>query len=152
MRLPHVTSMTTSRAMIILVLSLIEGASPPCKTPATVPSPRGQLCSNGSMTDYTTFPTEAQNGGLEFVEHARNIGRAYQNQAMELIYICQLLSRVSLPSLARKDAELRKTLRVCDIALRSAADSGKEVTDEAIKRFKEATQVLSKYSKRFYLE
>ncbi|KAH9167525.1 hypothetical protein EDB89DRAFT_119961 [Lactarius sanguifluus] len=102
------------------------------------------------MSDYATFPTEAQNGGQGFVEHAKNIGRAYQHQAMELIYICQLLSRVSPPRIAREDAELRRTLRVCDIALRSAADSGKGVTDEANTCFEEATQVLCKYSKRFY--
>ena len=60
------------------------------------------------MTDYTTFPMEAQNGGPEFVEHARNIGRVYQNQAIELIYICQLFSRASPPRLAQADAKLRR--------------------------------------------
>ncbi|KAF8260501.1 hypothetical protein EI94DRAFT_1748287 [Lactarius quietus] len=38
--------------------------------------------------------------------------------------------------------------RVCDIALRSAANSGTKVTDEANARFKEATQVLSSHSER----
>jgi hypothetical protein len=41
-----------------------------------------------------------------------------------------------------------RTLRVCDIALRSAADSGSNVTDEANVRFQEATQVLSNYLER----
>jgi hypothetical protein len=38
-----------------------------------------------------------------------------------------------------------RTLRVCDIALRSAADSGLKVSDEANARFKEATQALSNH-------
>ncbi|KAH8988286.1 hypothetical protein EDB86DRAFT_2947146, partial [Lactarius hatsudake] len=39
-------------------------------------------------------------------------------------------------------------LRVCDLALRSAADSGTKVTDEANARFEEATQVLTSHSER----
>lgn len=38
--------------------------------------------------------------------------------------------------------------RVCDLALRSAADSGTRVTDEASARFEEATQMLSSHSVR----
>jgi hypothetical protein len=40
---------------------------------------------------------------------------------------------------------------MCDIALRSAADSGAKVTDEANAQFEEATQVLSSYSERAQL-
>ena len=39
-----------------------------------------------------------------------------------------------------------RVLRAGDLALRSAADSGRKVTPEAKKRFKEATQVLIRYS------
>ncbi|KAH9172510.1 hypothetical protein EDB89DRAFT_885835 [Lactarius sanguifluus] len=39
-------------------------------------------------------------------------------------------------------------LRVCDLALRSAADSGTKVTQEANSRFEEAIQVLSSHSER----
>lgn len=39
-----------------------------------------------------------------------------------------------------------RVLRAGDLALRSAADSGRKVTPEAKKRFKEATQVLNRYS------
>ena len=43
-----------------------------------------------------------------------------------------------------------RSLQICDFTLQSATDSGKEVTDNANKRFEEANQVLSGYSKRFY--
>ncbi len=39
-----------------------------------------------------------------------------------------------------------RVLRVCDIALRSAIDSGTKGTDEANARFAEAIRVLSSYS------
>ena len=39
-------------------------------------------------------------------------------------------------------------IRVCDLALRSAADSGAKVTEEANARFKEATRLLSGHSGR----
>ena len=37
-------------------------------------------------------------------------------------------------------------LQMCDLSLRSAADSGMEVTEEANAQFKEATQMLGDYS------
>ena len=43
-----------------------------------------------------------------------------------------------------------RVLRLCDLALHSAADSGNEVTEEANQRFNEATQVLSRYSERWH--
>ncbi|KAI9456027.1 hypothetical protein BJY52DRAFT_1224387 [Lactarius psammicola] len=53
------------------------------------------------------------------------------------------------PKLAHEDADLRSVqLQVCNRALRSAADSGKEVTDEVDERFEEAIQVLSEFSGR----
>ncbi|KAH9062538.1 hypothetical protein EDB83DRAFT_2675313 [Lactarius deliciosus] len=99
------------------------------------------------MTDYITLPLEAHGDNRSvFLEHAWNIGRAYRNQALELISICLLLSRIAPPKLAYEDAELRRKLRVCDLALRSAANSGTKVTDEANARFEEATWVLSSHS------
>ncbi|KAI9438915.1 hypothetical protein H4582DRAFT_2142014 [Lactarius indigo] len=100
------------------------------------------------MTDRTTLPLEAHDNRSVFLSQAWNIGRAYRNQAMELISICQLLSRIAPPKFAHEHAELRRMRRVCDLALRSAADSGTKVTDEANARFKEATQVLSKHLER----
>ncbi|KAH8978122.1 hypothetical protein EDB86DRAFT_3249238, partial [Lactarius hatsudake] len=100
------------------------------------------------MIDFATLPLEAHGDNRSvFLEHAWNIGRAYRNRALELISICQLLSRIAPPKLAYEDAELRRKLRVCDLALRSAADSGTKVTDEANARFKEATRVLSSHSR-----
>ncbi|KAH9062545.1 hypothetical protein EDB83DRAFT_839940 [Lactarius deliciosus] len=100
------------------------------------------------MSDFTTLPLEAHSDNRSvFLEHAWNIGRAYRNRALELISICQLLSRIAPPKLAYEDAELRRKLRVCDLALRSAADSGTKMTDEANARFKEATRVLSSHSR-----
>ncbi|KAI9440444.1 hypothetical protein H4582DRAFT_2097302, partial [Lactarius indigo] len=101
-----------------------------------------------TMTDYTTLPMEAHDNRSVFVEHAWNIGRAYRNQALELISMCRLLSRLAPPKFLHEDAELRRILRVCDLALRSAANSGTEVTDEANARFKEATRLLSTLSGR----
>ncbi|KAH9033793.1 hypothetical protein EDB85DRAFT_1052527 [Lactarius pseudohatsudake] len=99
------------------------------------------------MTDHTTLPLGAHGDNRSvFLEHAWNIGRAYRNQALELISICLLLSRIAPPKLAYEDAELRRKLRVCDLALRSAADSGTEVTDETNALFEEATWVLSSHS------
>ncbi|KAI9452685.1 hypothetical protein BJY52DRAFT_1225982 [Lactarius psammicola] len=100
------------------------------------------------MADYATLPLEAHDNRSLFLEHAWNIGRAYRNQAMELISICQLLSRLAPPKLLHEDAEMRRMRRVCDLALRSAADSGTKVTDEANARFKEATEILSAHSER----
>ncbi len=117
------------------------------------------------MSNYTTFPTEAHDDRSVFIEYAMNIGRAYRNQATGLIDICRHFSQVS-PQHAHQDGDLRvynhprftcpgltfpcRVLRVCDLALRSAANSGTEVTDEANQRFKEATQVLSRYSERWH--
>ena len=121
------------------------------------------------MVDYTILPLESHDNKSVFLEHAWNIGRAYRNQALELISICTLLSRVVSPNLAHEDAELRRQLSIlcflhafafpltfpctrllgaCDLALRSAADSGTKVTDQANARFKEATRVLSGHSER----
>ena len=63
-----------------------------------------------TMTNYrgTTLPLEAHKNRTLFLEHARNIGRAYRNQALELISICQLLSRIASPKFAHEDAELRR--------------------------------------------
>ncbi|KAH9023012.1 hypothetical protein EDB84DRAFT_1509555 [Lactarius hengduanensis] len=96
--------------------------------------------------NYTTLPLEAHKNRLLFLEHARNIGRAYRNQALELISICQLFSRIATPKFVHEDTELRKMLTVCDVALRSAADSGTKVTDEANALFKEATTTLNSHS------
>jgi hypothetical protein len=41
-----------------------------------------------------------------------------------------------------------RVLQVCDISLRSAADSGSKGADEANARFEEAIQVLSNYLER----
>ncbi|KAH9016378.1 hypothetical protein EDB83DRAFT_2556335, partial [Lactarius deliciosus] len=100
------------------------------------------------MTNYTTFPTGAHDDDSVFIDYAKNIGIAYRNQAMELINLCRHFSHLA-PQLAHQNDDLRRVLRVCDLALRSAADSGKEVTDKANQRFREATQVLGRYSERW---
>ncbi|KAH8999891.1 hypothetical protein EDB86DRAFT_618186 [Lactarius hatsudake] len=101
------------------------------------------------MADYTTFPKGAHDDSSVFIDYARIIGIAYDSQAMGLIDMCRSFSQVTLQH-AHQDGDLRRVLRVCDLALRSAADSGMEVTDEANQRFKEATQVLSNYSERWH--
>ncbi|KAH9169792.1 hypothetical protein EDB89DRAFT_1391178 [Lactarius sanguifluus] len=91
---------------------------------------------------------EAHNGRSVFVKHARNIGRAYRNQAMELISISLIFSRIA-PQFAHEDAELRRVLRACDLALHSAVGSARKVTDEGNKRFEKATRVLCRYFERW---
>jgi hypothetical protein len=123
-----------------------------------------------TMSCYTTLPLEAHVDKSVFLEYAWNTGKAYRNQALELISICQLLSHIALPKLEHEDAELRRypntpgflhapfplktsyrICRLCDLALRSAADSGTVVTNETSARFKEATQALSSHSERHRL-
>jgi hypothetical protein len=60
------------------------------------------------MADCCTLPLQAHGNRPVFLEHVWNIGRAYRNQAMELISICQLLSRIAPPTLAHEDAELKR--------------------------------------------
>ncbi|KAH8996044.1 hypothetical protein EDB92DRAFT_1844912 [Lactarius akahatsu] len=91
---------------------------------------------------------EAHNGRSVFIKHARNIGRAYRSQAIELISICLTLSRVA-PHFAHEDGELMSVLRTCDLALNDAADSGREVNNRANKRFEKATRVLCMYFERW---
>ena len=63
---------------------------------------------HNTMSDYTTLPLQAHDNRSMFLEHAWNIGRAYRNQAIELISICQLLSRLAPPKFVHEDAELRR--------------------------------------------
>lgn len=123
------------------------------------------------MTDYAqaTLPLQARDNRSLFLEHAWNIGRAYRNRAIELISIYQFISRLAPPKRAQEYAELRRyettprflhsfvflpltfscrMCRLCDLALRSAADSGTKVTNEADARFSEAIQMLSSHSAR----
>lgn len=87
----------------------------PCRCPLKpAPIPRFFSCSVRSlssgrtMVDHTTLPLQADNNRSVFLEHAWNIGRAYRNQALELISICRLLSQIAPPKLAREDAEMRR--------------------------------------------
>ena len=113
----------------------------------------------------TTLPLESHKNRSLFLEHERNIGRAYRNQALELISICRLLSQIASPKCMHEDAELRRELpftpfalppiifscrifRKCDKALETAADSGAQVTDVANARFEEAIKLLNSYSEK----
>ena len=60
------------------------------------------------MSDYDALPPEAHDNRSVFLDRAWNIGRAYRNQAMELISLCQFLSHLSPPTLVHEDFELRK--------------------------------------------
>ena len=60
------------------------------------------------MADYATLPSEAYDNRSTFLERAWNIGRAYRNQAMELISICQFLAHLAPPKLVHEYAELIK--------------------------------------------
>jgi hypothetical protein len=60
------------------------------------------------MTDCLTLPLQAHKDSTTFLEDACNIGRAYRYQAMELISICQLLSRIAPPKFLHEDTELRR--------------------------------------------
>ncbi|KAI9438911.1 hypothetical protein H4582DRAFT_102592 [Lactarius indigo] len=79
------------------------------------------------MTDYTLPLGAHGTNRSEFLERAWNIGRAYRNQALELISICRLLSQIAPPKFAHEDAGLRRVL-------------------QANARFQEATRLLSSHS------
>ena len=55
-----------------------------------------------------TLPLGAHKNRSLYFEHARNIGRAYRNQALELVSICRIISRTASPKFAHEDAELRR--------------------------------------------
>jgi hypothetical protein len=61
-----------------------------------------------AMAKYTSLPLESHKNRSLFLKHARDIGKAYKNQALELISICQLLSRIASPKCVHEDAELRR--------------------------------------------
>ena len=66
-------------------------------------------CTKDDCTkDYTqaSLPLEAHDNGSVFLENAWNIGRAYRNQALQLIALCQLLSRIAPPKFAHEYPEL----------------------------------------------
>jgi hypothetical protein len=64
--------------------------------------------SNNAMANYSTLPLEAHENVSLFLGHATNLGRAYRNQALELISICQLLSRIASPKCTHEYADLRR--------------------------------------------
>ncbi|KAN0133623.1 hypothetical protein V8E53_008570 [Lactarius tabidus] len=95
---------------------------------------------------------EAHCGRSAFKRQARNIGRAYRSQAMDLISICRIglaFSRDALQT-AHEDVELRSVLRACDLALHSAADSGQKVNDDVNNLFEKATRMLYRYFGRWH--
>jgi len=78
-----------------------------------------------------------------------DIGKAYRNQAMELIAICRLFSQAA-EQVFTQDAEFSKVLEVCDKALKGAADARKEkyrASDDDIER---AIRKLQDYGKKFH--
>ncbi|KAH8986779.1 hypothetical protein EDB86DRAFT_2953394 [Lactarius hatsudake] len=81
-------------------------------------------------------------------DHAKNIGKAYRSQAIELISICLIFSRVA-PQFANEDTELTRVLRICDLALSSATDLGQKATDSVNKHFEKATWMLCRYFERW---
>jgi hypothetical protein len=58
----------------------------------------------------TALPLESHKNRSLFLEHAKNIGKAYRNRALELISICQLLSQIASPKCVHEDAELKREL------------------------------------------
>ena len=73
-------------------------------------TPPPAIYSTRTMIDCVSLPLEAHDDTSAFLNHAWNIGRAYRNQALELISICQLLSRIAPPKFVHEDAKLRRYL------------------------------------------
>jgi hypothetical protein len=59
------------------------------------------------MSDYAILPSQVQDRSI-YLEHAWNIGRAYRNQAIELISLCQHLSRLAPPTFWHEYADMRR--------------------------------------------
>jgi hypothetical protein len=54
----------------------------------------------------TTLPLESHEHRLLFLENETNLGRAYRNQALDLIFTCQLVSQIASPKCEHENAEL----------------------------------------------
>ena len=60
------------------------------------------------QSDHTVPPLGAHDERSLFLDRAWNVGRAYRNQALRLISLCQLISRIASPTLSHEDAELKR--------------------------------------------
>ncbi|KAI9507836.1 hypothetical protein F5148DRAFT_1284720 [Russula earlei] len=81
---------------------------------------------------------------LAFRRYVKNIGRAYQKQAIELISLCRTFVHVQKQS-PDSDANLGMALRVVDDALRSAAEVKNKTSAEVDNKFETAIDTLSAY-------
>ncbi|KAI0266081.1 hypothetical protein BC834DRAFT_875401, partial [Gloeopeniophorella convolvens] len=84
-----------------------------------------------------------------FLNYVKNIGRAYQRQAQELVNISRLFLEAS-PQTEHYDVAFRQAMAAVDKALRCAADAKKSVSSEAAGAFKAAEVVLAQYQARAF--
>ncbi|KAH9955997.1 hypothetical protein BC827DRAFT_819595 [Russula dissimulans] len=86
---------------------------------------------------------------LAFRKYTRNIGRAYQAQAMELISLSWTFLQAQEQPL-NSDAELGKALQIVDDALRSAAKVTKKTSEVVDKKFEMAIKMLGRYETAYH--
>ncbi|KAF8266954.1 hypothetical protein EI94DRAFT_99219 [Lactarius quietus] len=79
-----------------------------------------------------------------FVKYIRDIGRAYQRQAIEIVTICRTFVQVS-PQAYQHETKFKEAILAVDMALRLATEAGKKVTVAASKAFAEAQEKLVQY-------
>ncbi|KAI0263584.1 hypothetical protein BC834DRAFT_886455 [Gloeopeniophorella convolvens] len=93
--------------------------------------------------------TEDYFDAYSFVKYIKNIGRAYQRQAVELVNICRLFVEAS-PQTERHDATFKLAMAAADDALQFATDAGKNLSSEATNAFKAAEVGLLKYEAKVH--
>ncbi|KAI0285696.1 hypothetical protein BC826DRAFT_1178943 [Russula brevipes] len=84
-----------------------------------------------------------------FLKYMDDYGRAYRNQAMELIDLFRLFVLAASQHFAQ-DAELSDVSKVCDDALSCAAQAREETTQAADQAFKQAIRKLHEYELKFH--
>ncbi|KAI0251689.1 hypothetical protein BJV78DRAFT_418061 [Lactifluus subvellereus] len=86
---------------------------------------------------------------LSFKRYFRNIGRAYQRQAIELVNICRFFVEASSQEL-QHDATFNEMMLAADKALQSATEAGRQETGKASNAFEEAKNKLLDYRERVH--
>ncbi|KAH9955996.1 hypothetical protein BC827DRAFT_1271203 [Russula dissimulans] len=86
---------------------------------------------------------------LAFRKYMKNIGRAYQKQAMELVSLSRTFVQAQEQS-SDSDAELGKALQVVDDALRSAAEVKNKTSEVVDKKFEMAIEMLGRYETAYH--
>ncbi|KAI0263585.1 hypothetical protein BC834DRAFT_971268 [Gloeopeniophorella convolvens] len=97
-------------------------------------------------------PSKRRPSGFDrygFIKSAKNIGRAYRKQALELIEMCRTFLLASKQG-DRQDTELKRVLQAVGAALNSVAEAGKKSSKDAENALQKAIEILAKYERDFH--